>query len=84
MDASSAPRPHATLTPTHFILSYLRARADITYTVETSTTLAPGSWTSAGVTQDTTTPVGGTASATIPFNPAPTPRFLRLKFSATP
>ncbi len=79
MDPASTPRPQVYLTPTRLVLSYLRARADITYTVETSTSLAPGSWTTTGVTQDTTTPVGSTAGATIPRNPAPTPRFLRLR-----
>ena len=83
-DASSVPKPRATLTATHFILSYLRARADMTYTVETSATLAPASWSSAGVTQDTTTPVGGTANATILFNTAPTGRFLRLRIGVMP
>lgn len=65
---------------TQLILRYPRARADLTYVVETSTSLAPGSWTTQGVVQDTTTPVGGTATATIPFNPATEPRkFLRLR-----
>lgn len=65
-------------------LSYPRARATVTYTVETSTTLAPDSWTTNGVTQDADTPVGATATATATAPHDATTdarRFLRLNIS---
>ena len=80
--AQSAPAPVATVSGGLLRLAYPRARADVTYTVETSTALESEPWTSAGVTQDITTPVGQTAIATIPHDPATTPRrFLRLRVS---
>jgi hypothetical protein len=80
MNATNAPGPVVHMTSGNLQLSFLRNRTDLTYTVETSTTLTAGSWTTAGVTQDTTTPVGQLATANIPMDPATTPRrFLRLR-----
>jgi hypothetical protein len=79
--AASAPAPTLSATPSQLSFSYRRAAPDIVYVVETSTTLAPGSWTTLGVTQDTTTPVGQLATATIPHDPATPRRFLRLRVS---
>ena len=59
--------------------TYFRAREDIDYIVQSSISLASGSWTSNGVTQDTTSPVGSSATATIPLDPIASPRrFFRL------
>ncbi len=79
MNAASAPAAALTHHGTTLSLSYLRARPDLDYTVETSTTLAPGSWTTTGVVQDTTTPVGLQATATVPMGPEAPRRFLRLR-----
>jgi len=57
--------------------SYLRARADITYTVETSTELTSDSWTTVGVTQDTSSPVGSMTTATMNIDQTSC-RFFRL------
>jgi endoglucanase len=84
LNAASTPRPQVTLTVTRVILSYLRAHADLTYTVETSPSLVPAAWTTAGVIQDTTTPVGGIAQAAIVRSSAATAQFLRLKISVSP
>ena len=62
--------------------TYLRAREDIDYSVISTISLADDSWSPDGVTQDTTSPVGGSATATMPFDPVTSPqRFLRLKVS---
>lgn len=80
MDAASVPSPVIIHTPADSMLrlSYPRARAEIAYTVETSTDLAPDSWTSTGVTQDVASAVGAQATATIPFPDGTPIRFLRL------
>lgn len=63
-------------------LSYKRARANILYEVETTTDLG-ASWTTTGVTQDTTTAVGGVATASVPYDASSTPRrFLRLRITS--
>lgn len=82
---ADAPRPElihplSGQTPSTLSLRYHRARADLRYEVLTSTDLV--AWTTQGVTQDTATPAGGTASASIPHDPAYEPRrFLRLRVS---
>lgn len=58
--------------------SFPRARAELTYLVETSTDLH--SWTTAGVTQGSGG-VGQTLTATILIPPAPSQRFLRLRIA---
>ena len=64
-------------------ITYPKAREEIIYTVEVSTSLASGSWTTAGVIQDTTTPVGETATATVIYGPIKTqPIFLRVSVRA--
>ena len=62
-------------------LSYTRLRADLDYTMETASSISqPSLWTTTGVTQDTTTPVGQVATATFLNDPVTTPnRFLRLR-----
>lgn len=58
-------------------LQYLRARAEVNYSVETSTDMQ--TWTTTGVQQDETTPVGQIASAHVIHNLTTDPaRFLRL------
>ncbi len=79
LSALSAPHPQLQHANGLLRLSYRRARTDLTYVVETATHLATGEWTTAGVTQDTTTPVGQTATATTPFDAATVHRFLRLR-----
>lgn len=59
-------------------LTYLRARAEVTYEVQTGTTLEPGSWTSSGVDQGSGN-VGETIIASIPLGSGNTTRFLRLQ-----
>jgi hypothetical protein len=70
---SLAPWPVATVNGSLLTLTYNCPSADVTYTVETSTTLAPGSWTTTGVDQGTGNP--RTASITMD-GPK---RFLRLR-----
>jgi predicted esterase len=63
-------------------LSYPRLRADIVYSVETTTALEnPASWTTVGVDQGFTssTPLGGVVTASVPVLPGETRRFLRLR-----
>jgi mono/diheme cytochrome c family protein len=61
-------------------LSYPRMRSELSYLVEASPNLS--SWSTAGVVQDITTPVGQTATATMAV-PAETERvFLRLRVEA--
>jgi cyclophilin family peptidyl-prolyl cis-trans isomerase len=63
-------------------LSYTRARADVTYAVETTTTLAnPASWTTVGVTQGDPDAHGFT-TASVPHSSGP--RFLRLRVALVP
>jgi hypothetical protein len=82
LSALSAPRPQAETTTDNLTLTYLRARAEVSYTVEVSPTLANGSWSANGVVQDVTTPIGGLASASVPFNLASSQKvFLRLRVS---
>ena len=76
-DPASATAPTLTRTATHVLFSYPRLRAELLYIVEASTDLT--TWSSAGIDQDTTTPIGQTATATLAL-PAETPRiFLRLR-----
>jgi hypothetical protein len=74
---STLPAPDAVLR-----LTYRRAREDVAYEVQTTTTLGnPASWTATGVTQGT--PNGdGTTTATVPINTGP--RFLRLQVTLLP
>ena len=80
-DATGLPTAH--LSGGNLTLTYVQARADITYTVQTTTTLTDAnSWTATGVTQGT--PGGnGVTTASIPVAGAAT-RFLRLQVTATP
>jgi hypothetical protein len=71
--------PSLTKSPTNLSLSYPRLRADLLYQVETSTDLQ--SWTTTGVLQDSTTPLGQTATATLPITPETEKSFLRLRVS---
>jgi photosystem II stability/assembly factor-like uncharacterized protein len=67
--------PAVSSTPTLLQLTYRRVRNDVTYVVETSPSLAAGTWTTVGVTQGT--PAGdGTTTASILI--APGSQFLRL------
>jgi hypothetical protein len=76
-----ASRVAAVLTESAGVLSlrYPRLRADLVYQVETSTDLQ--TWSSSGVAQDSTTPLGQTATATFTPNPQATRTFLRLRVS---
>jgi hypothetical protein len=77
--ANANPTPLLSTTASTLSLSYLRARAELTYTVETTTDLATVPWTSTGVTQ-ATTPAGQMATASVPYTPAASAkRFLRLR-----
>jgi hypothetical protein len=68
-------------TPTLLQLTYRRVRNDVTYVVQTTTDLANGPWTTAGVTQGT--PAGdGTTTASIPL--AAGGGFLRLVVTKNP
>lgn len=59
-------------------ISYPRFRGEIDYLVEASPDLI--SWSSGGVTQDSVTPLGGIATASIPYNEITFPtRYLRVK-----
>ncbi|MES2707997.1 MAG: lamin tail domain-containing protein [Verrucomicrobiota bacterium] len=78
------------VTKTHATLSFRfrAAAADLTASVESSSTLAPGSWAPAAVTLVSETPnPDGTATrlyrGTQPVNPA-LPSFLRVRFSVIP
>ena len=81
MNAADAPKPRLVRTANTLGLTYPRARSGLIYTVEISTTLAHDSWTAVGVTQDTTTPVGNLATATVLHDPSVPQRFLRLRVS---
>jgi hypothetical protein len=59
-------------------LTYRRARAGLTYVVETSATLAPGSWTTVDVAQGSGA-VGANVTASVPLTPEQPRRFLRLR-----
>lgn len=61
-------------------LTYHRTRPELSYLVETSTLLEPGTWTSAGVNQGTP---GATVTASIALANEPR-RFLRLTVSGNP
>ena len=79
-DAGSFLLPTIVHTGTTLAISYPRLRGELIYTVETSTDLA--AWSATAVAQDTTSPVGGTATATYPILPEmpETARaFLRLR-----
>jgi hypothetical protein len=73
--------PLLSITPTLLQLTYRRVRNDVTYIVETSPNMAPGTWTTVGVTQGT--PAGnGTTTASIPLSPGS--GFLRLSVTKNP
>jgi hypothetical protein len=74
---SSAAAPTLTRTATTISLSYPRLRAELLYTVEASTDLV--TWSNAGINQDSTTPTGQTATATMPIPPETPHIFLRLR-----
>lgn len=76
-DPSSLPTLTLTHTGAALALSYPRLRGELLYTVEASTDLV--NWSASAVTQDTTTPVGGTATATFPITPETSGAFLRLR-----
>ncbi len=63
---SAASAPAGVSTPPHFTLTYRRHRAELTYVVEQSDDLTPGSWTPVGVDQGTPLP-DGTTTASIPL-----------------
>jgi hypothetical protein len=61
-------------------ITFLRARSDLTYAVEASSDLAPGSWTVLATNPGSVSP---TVSVTVTDTIAPTPRrFLRLRVTA--
>jgi probable HAF family extracellular repeat protein len=62
-------------------LTYRRIRSDLTYQVEFSPNLQPGSWTTTGVLQGSAAP-DGTTTARIPSQPPA--GFMRLAVSPTP
>jgi subtilisin family serine protease len=70
---SLTPWPVASVSGSLLTLTYNRPRADVTYTVETSTTLEPGSWTTTGVNQGTGNPRTASITMDVPK------RFLRLR-----
>jgi hypothetical protein len=79
--ASTAGLPVATVSGGNLTLTYKRARAGLTYTVQTTPDLAASPWTATGVAQGT--PAGdGTTTASIPLG-GPR-RFLRLQVTVTP
>ncbi|MGV3664332.1 MAG: hypothetical protein ACO1TE_29440, partial [Prosthecobacter sp.] len=76
--SSRAGLPTTATTPPTFSLTYRRARAAITYVVEASPDLSPGSWSAVGVDQGTPQ-VDGTTTASVPL--ASGRQFLRLSVS---
>lgn len=70
--------PPGALTVSDFTLTYRRFRAELTYVVQQSADLTPGSWTAVGVDQGTPLP-DGTTTAGIPRNGPG--KFLRLSVS---
>lgn len=76
-DPASHLAPSLTKSATTLSLSYPRLRADLLYQVETSTDLH--NWTTTGVLQDSTTPLGQIATATLPIPPETEKTFLRLR-----
>lgn len=84
-DPASAPDPVIGLVtqPTRALtLTYLRARGELTYAVETTDSLAPGSWTTIGVDQDNSTAAGSPATARFPHEATlEARRFLRLRIT---
>jgi YVTN family beta-propeller protein len=79
-DPNNAPAPVLTATGPEFRYTYLRARAGIVYTVESTTDLVSGAWSAVGVAQDQTTPVGQNATATMARDASPA-RFFRLRIT---
>lgn len=81
-NATSAPAPSLNPSPPHFLrLTFLRARADVTYEVLASSTLAPGSWTVVATNPGI---VGELVTVTDPQPIAEHPRrFLRLRVTAS-
>jgi hypothetical protein len=78
-------RPVLAVTPAAdaLTLTYRRLRADLDYRVETSTTLAPDSWSSAGVDQGSAA-LGGEVTASVPVDAGSERRFLRLRVELAP
>ncbi len=76
-DPASATAPALLSTGSVISLSYPRLRAELIYTVEASTDLV--TWSSVGIDQDTVTPIGQTATATMPITPGAPQVFLRLR-----
>ena len=76
-DAASFPSLTHTRTGTTYSLSYPRLRSELIYTVEASSDLT--TWSAANVTQDTITPIGGSATATHAITPETSRAFLRLR-----
>jgi autotransporter-associated beta strand protein len=83
LSAASAAPPTVSVLPapsSTLALSFLRARSDLTYTVEASSSLAPDSWTAIATNPGTVSP---TLPVTVTDTLTPTPRrFLRLKVTA--
>ena len=64
-------------------LTFLRARSDLTYTVEASSTLAPDSWSTLATNPGTVSPtVPVIVADTVSLTPASPLRFLRLRVTA--
>lgn len=80
-DPNSAPVPELSTTESVFRFNYWRARAGLIYTVETTTDLIGGIWTTTGIRQDVTTPVGQMATATFERDSATPARFFRLRIT---
>lgn len=76
--SSAAGLPTTGSTPPNFTLTYRRFRAELTYVVQQSDDLSPGSWTTVGVDQGTPLP-DGTTTASIPLSGSG--QFLRLSVS---
>lgn len=79
MDADPSALPQGVLANGVLSYTYVRARSDILYTVETSDSLT--SWTASGVNQGTPAP-NGTTTASVPY--APGSRFVHLKVELIP
>jgi len=74
---TSVPLPVLDLASGNLTLSYSKLRTDLTYVVETSTTLAANSWSTTGVNQGTG--INPTASIAVGSDPK---RFLRLRITS--
>ncbi len=77
--AESAPALATQTAASLLTVTYLRAQPQLTYVVETSSSLAPGDWTSAGVTQQHAVQ-GEMVTAAVPLSSGEgARRFLRLR-----